>query len=384
VIEQDSDALVAVVRSFVERDVAPHASELEERGEFPRAMFDKLAALGATSLTVPEDHGGLGGDTRTYIRVVEELASGSIALAGTYMVHMTVTGLLAQHGSPEQVARHLPALVGGSVGAMAMTEASAGSDLRSIRGTASEVDGGYRLNASKIFITSGGAADLYIVLVRHGAGTSLFLVECDREGLSFGPPLRKMGYNGSPTTAVTLDQVLLPTEALLGLPGCGLAAMLETLDHGRLGVAAMAVGLARAALDFAYPYITRREQFGRPLVEFQALQFMAADMRIAIEAARQLVSFAAARRDAGLSYSAEASMAKVFATDAAMRVTTDAVQMLGGYGYTRDYPVERYMREAKMLQIVEGTNQIQRMVVARHMRQAHPAQPPRSAVTTGR
>jgi alkylation response protein AidB-like acyl-CoA dehydrogenase len=291
-----------------------------------------------------------------------------MALAGTYMVHMTVTGLLVRYGSPDQIARHLPALVGGSVGAMAMTEAGAGSDLRSMRSTATEVDGGYRLNANKMFITSGGAADLYVVLVGHGPGTSLFLVECDREGLSFGPPLRKMGYNGSPTTAVTFDDVLLPAEALLGPPGGGLTAMLETLDHGRLGVAAMAVGLARAALDFAYGYITEREQFGRPLVEFQALQFMAADMRIAVEAARQLVSYAAGRRDAGLSYSAEASMAKVFATDSAMGVTTDAVQLLGGYGYTRDYPVERYMREAKMLQIVEGTNQIQRMVVARHMR----------------
>jgi alkylation response protein AidB-like acyl-CoA dehydrogenase len=286
---------------------------------------------------------------------------------------MTMTGLLLEHGTAEQIERYLPALLDRSIGAMAMTEHGAGSDLRSIRGTAVDTANGYQLNASKMFITSGGEADLYVVLLRHGEGTSLFLVENGTPGLSFGAPLHKMGYNSSPTTAVMLDDVMVPAGSLLGQPGRGLPEMLATLDHGRIGVGAMAVGLARAALDVAYGYISQREQFGQRLVDFQALQFMAADMQIAVEAARQFVRYAAGQRDGGESYSAAAAMAKVFATDAAMRVTTDAVQMLGGYGYTREYPVERYMREAKMLQIVEGTNQIQRVVVAKHMRRARRA-----------
>jgi alkylation response protein AidB-like acyl-CoA dehydrogenase len=368
---EDRSSFVRVVRDFIEREVKDQTAAMEERSEFPRRALKGLAAIGATALTVPEEHGGIGADTRTYVEVLEEVAAGSISLAGTYMVHMTVTGLIARHGSADQTARYLPRLLDSSVGAMAMTEADAGSDLRGIRGTAVETADGFRLNAAKMFITSGGEADVYVVLLRHGLGTSLFVVERGTPGLSFGTPLRKMGYNGSPTTAVTFDDVLVGPDRLLGPPGRGLQSMLETLDHGRIGVGAMAVGLARSALDFAYGYVCQRRQFGQQLIEFQALQFMAADMRISVEAARQLVWLAAGTRDDGRSYTEQAAMAKLFATDAAMRVTTDAVQMLGGYGYTREYPVERYMREAKMLQIVEGTNQIQRVVISKQMRDSY-------------
>jgi alkylation response protein AidB-like acyl-CoA dehydrogenase len=368
---EDRSSFVRVVRDFVEREVKEQTAEMEERSEFPRRALKGLATIGATALTVPEHLGGIGADTRTYVEVLEEIAAGSISLAGTYMVHMTVTGLIARHGTDEQTARYLPRLLDSSIGAMAMTEADAGSDLRGIRGTAVETADGFRLNAAKMFITSGGEADVYVVLLRHGAGTSLFVVERGTPGLSFGVPLRKMGYSGSPTTAVTFDDVLVGPDQLLGPPGRGLQSMLETLDHGRIGVGAMAVGLARSALDFAYGYVCQRRQFGQELIEFQALQFMAADMRISVEAARQLVWLAAGTRDEGRGYTEQAAMAKLFATDAAMRVTTDAVQMLGGYGYTREYPVERYMREAKMLQIVEGTNQIQRVVISKQMRDSY-------------
>jgi alkylation response protein AidB-like acyl-CoA dehydrogenase len=366
--DNNREELVALIRSFVEREVQPQAGLLEERAEFPRDLFVQLGKLGAVELTTPEAYGGLGADTRTYVEVLEEIAAGSIGLAGTYMVHMSIINLLVAVGTDRQVSDHLPSLLRGSVGAMAMTETEAGSDLAAIRGTATETGQGFCLNASKMFITSGGQADLYVVLLRHGPGTSLFIVPNGTPGLSFGVPLRKMGYNSSPTTPVTFDNVKVPAGNLLGEPGRGLATILGVLDTGRLGVAAMGVGLARAALDVAYDYVTTREQFNRPLIDFQALEFMAADMQIAIEGARQLVRFTAERKDMGLDFSAEASMAKVLATDTAMRVTTDAVQLLGGYGYTREFPVERYMREAKMLQIVEGTNQIQRVVIAKNMR----------------
>jgi acyl-CoA dehydrogenase len=367
----DRSAFIRVVRDFVERHVRDEAAVLDERAEFPRKALGQLAALGATILTVPVRHGGIGADTQTYVEVLEEIAAGSIALAGTYMVHMTVTGLLVDHGNAAQIARWMPRLSGTSVGAMAMTEAEAGSDLRAIRGVAVDTEDGFRLNGAKTFITSGGEADVYIVLLRHGDGTSLFVVDRGTPGLSFGEPVRKMGYSGSPTTPVLLDDVLVGPDSLLGVPGRGLACMLATLDLGRIGVGAMAVGLARCALDVAYRYLCQRRQFGQELIEFQGLQFMAADMRIQVEAARQLVRLAAATRDHGDRHTEQAAMAKLFATDAAMRVTTDAVQLLGGNGYTRDYPVERYMREAKMLQIVEGTNQIQRVVISRQMRELY-------------
>lgn len=365
----DIDALVGVVHEFVEREVRPNAGALEETGSFPRDLFQGLVDLGVVALTVPEQHGGLGLDTRSYVAVLEEISRGLIGLAGTLVAHMSVVGMLLRLGTDAQVRSLLPRLLAGDVGAMAMTEAGAGSDVRGIRATAENRSDGYLLNGTKMFITSGGRADLYIILLRHGKESSLFLVENGTAGMTFGPPLAKMGYHTSPTAAIMLDDVEVPPENLLGTPGRGIPSILGALDTGRIGVATMAVGLARAAMDYAYSYIARREQFGHPVLDFQALEFMTADMHIAVEAARQLVHHAADLMDSGHDYSAAASTAKVFATDAAMRVTTDAVQLLGGYGYTREYPVERYMREAKMLQIVEGTNQVQRVVIAKHMRQ---------------
>ena len=373
--DDERTELVALIRSFVDREVRPRAASLEENAEFPLELFLSLGRLGAVELTAPQKLGGLEADTRTYVEVLEQIANGSIGLAGTYMVHMSIINLLVAVGTDEQINRHLPKLFNGAIGAMALTENDAGSDLAAIRGTATESDSGFVLNASKVFITSGGRADLYVVLLRHGNGTSLFIVPNGTPGLSFGAPLKKMGYNSSPTTPVMFDNVRVPAGSLLGEPGRGLATMLIALDGGRLGVGAMAVGLAQAALDVSYDYVSTRRQFDRPVIDFQALEFMAADMQIAVESARQMVRYAAECKDKGLEYSAEASMAKVFATDAAMRVTTDAVQLLGGYGYTRDFPVERFMREAKMLQIVEGTNQVQRVVISKSMRRRRNVEP---------
>lgn len=365
---EERAALRTAVREYVDREVMPRAAEMDERSAFPRTFIQQLAGMGATSLTVPTQFGGLAADTQTYVEIVEELARGWIALAGTYSVHMMVTDLLLRFGSPAQVATYLPRLIGGEIGAVAMTEAEAGSDLSAISARAVDHPDGYRLEGSKNFITSGGEAGIYIGLFRHGSGTSLFLVDKGAAGLSFGKPMKKMGYAGSPTTSVVFDGVVVSSDGLLGDAGRGLASMYSALDYGRIGIAAMAVGLAQSSMDFAIRYAATRKQFGQAILDFQALQFMAADMRTAIEAARQLVRHAAATRDQGGPYTLEASMAKLFATDTTMRVTTDAVQILGGYGYTREYPVERYMREAKMLQIVEGTNQIQRIVIARQIR----------------
>jgi alkylation response protein AidB-like acyl-CoA dehydrogenase len=289
-------------------------------------------------------------------------------------VHTLSCHALATFGSEEQKQRWLPAMLGGEqLGAYCLSEPQSGSDAAALRTRAVlDADGsGYTVDGTKAWITHGGVADFYSAMVRTGEdgsrGISVLLVPADTAGVSADLPERKMGMKGSPTAQIHFDGARVPADRLIGAEGQGFAIALSALDSGRLGIAACAIGVAQAALDYAVDYARTRTQFGRPIADFQGLSFMLADMATAVEAGRALYLAAARRRDSGLAFSKQAAMAKLFCTDAAMKVTTDAVQVLGGYGYTVDHPVERYMREAKVLQIVEGTNQIQRMVIGRRL-----------------
>ncbi|MER7411343.1 acyl-CoA dehydrogenase [Streptomyces cacaoi] len=364
--------LLALVRELIQREIAPTAAEEERAGTFPRETFRLMSRSGLLGLPYPEEYGGGGQPYEVYLQVVEELAAARLTVGLGTSVHSLACHGLAGFGSKEQRTEHLPDMLGGGLlGAYCLSEPSAGSDAAALR-TRAERDGDdWVLTGTKAWITHAGIADFYTVLARtaeDGAhGITAFLVPGDAEGLTAAPPEHKMGLNGSPTAQLHFDGVRVPDERRLGDEGQGFAVALSALDSGRLGIAACAVGVAQAALDEALAYTLGREQFGHPVADFQGLRFMLADMATRIEAGRSLYLAAARRRDAGLPFTQQAAMAKLFCTDAAMQTTTDAVQLLGGYGYTADFPAERYMREAKVLQIVEGTNQIQRMVIARRL-----------------
>ncbi|EPD96533.1 hypothetical protein HMPREF1486_00708 [Streptomyces sp. HPH0547] len=364
--------LLGLVRDLVRREIEPAAADEEAAGTFPHDTFRLLSRSGLLGLPYPEEYGGGGQPYLVYLQILEELAGARLTVGLGTSVHSLACHGLAHFGSKEQRTEWLPdMLAGGLLGAYCLSEPSAGSDAASLR-TRAERDGDdWVLNGTKSWITHGGIADFYTVLARTGQdgphGITAFLVPGDAEGLSAAPPEHKMGLTGSPTAQLHFDGVRVPDSRRLGEEGQGFTLALSSLDAGRLGIAACAIGLAQAALDAALSYTAGREQFGRPIADFQGLRFMLADMGTRIEAGRALYLAAARRHDAGLPYSRQAAMAKLFCTDTAMSVTTDAVQLLGGYGYTTDFPVERYMREAKVLQIVEGTNQIQRMVIARHL-----------------
>ncbi|MFF8287093.1 acyl-CoA dehydrogenase family protein [Streptomyces albus] len=364
--------LLGLVRDLVRREIEPAAADEEAAGTFPRDTFRLLSRSGLLGLPYPEEYGGGGQPYLVYLQILEELAGARLTVGLGTSVHSLACHGLAHFGSKEQRTEWLPdMLAGGLLGAYCLSEPSAGSDAASLR-TRAERDGDdWVLNGTKSWITHGGIADFYTVLARTGQdgphGITAFLVPGDAEGLSAAPPEHKMGLTGSPTAQLHFDGVRVSDRRRLGEEGQGFTLALSSLDAGRLGIAACAIGLAQAALDTALSYTAGREQFGRPIADFQGLRFMLADMGTRIEAGRALYLAAARRHDAGLPYSRQAAMAKLFCTDTAMSVTTDAVQLLGGYGYTTDFPAERYMREAKVLQIVEGTNQIQRMVIARHL-----------------
>ncbi|GAA2512972.1 acyl-CoA dehydrogenase family protein [Streptomyces gobitricini] len=369
---EEARDLIALVRDIVQREIAPRAAEEEDAGHFPREVFALLSESGLLGL--PYDSGFGGGDQpyEVYLQVLEELAAARLTVGLGVSVHSLACHALAGYGTKEQQTEHLPAMLGGGLlGAYCLSEPSSGSDAASLRTKAVREGAGWVITGTKAWITHGGVADFYTVLARTGVegprGITAFLVPGDAEGLSAATPEKKMGMKGSPTAQLHFDGVRVPDARRIGEEGQGFAIALSALDSGRLGIAACAIGVAQAALDEAVTYATGRQQFGRPIADFQGLRFMLADMATRIEAGRALYLAAARLRDAGLPFSREAAMAKLFCTDAAMKVTTDAVQVLGGYGYTADFPVERYMREAKVLQIVEGTNQIQRMVVARHV-----------------
>ncbi|GAA2584679.1 MULTISPECIES: acyl-CoA dehydrogenase family protein [Streptomyces] len=365
--------LISLVRDIAQREIAPSAAEEEDAGRFPREVFALLSDSGLLGLPYDAQFGGGEQPYEVYLQVLEELAAARLTVGLGVSVHTLASYALAAHGTKEQQAEHLPAmLAGGLLGAYCLSEPTSGSDAASLRTKAVRQSGGdWVITGTKAWITHGGIADFYTVMARTGEegprGITAFLVPADAEGLSAAVPERKMGLKGSPTAQVHLDGVRVPDARRLGDEGQGFAIALSALESGRLGIAACAIGVAQAALDEAVSYAAERRQFGKPIADFQGLRFMLADMATQIEAGRALYLAAARLRDAGLPFAKQAAMAKLHCTDTAMRVTTDAVQILGGYGYTADFPAERYMREAKVLQIVEGTNQIQRMVIARHL-----------------
>ncbi|WP_030608600.1 acyl-CoA dehydrogenase family protein [Streptomyces sclerotialus] len=364
--------LMTLVRDLAAREIAPRAAAEEEAGRFPRELFTLLSESGLLGLAYAEEFGGGGQPYEVYLQVLEELAAARLTVGLGVSVHTLACHALAAYGTKEQRAEHLPAMLGGGLlGAYCLSEPAAGSDAASLTTRATRAGDTWILDGTKAWTTHGGIADFYTVLARTGGsgahGITAFLVPGDAEGLSAAPPERKMGMKGSPTAQLHFDGVRIGDARRIGEEGQGFAIALAALDSGRLGIAACAVGVAQAALDEALAYVATRRQFGRPLADFQGLRFMVADMATQLAAGRALYLTAARLRDEGRPFTKEAAMAKLFCTDAAMRITTDAVQLLGGYGYTADFPVERYMREAKVLQIVEGTNQIQRMVIARQL-----------------
>jgi len=364
--------LISLVRDIAQHEIAPKAAEEEDTGRFPREVFTLLSASGLLGLPYDSEYGGGDQPYEIYLQVLEELAAARLTVGLGVSVHTLASYALAAYGSKEQQVEHLPAMLGGGLlGAYCLSEPSSGSDAASLRTRAVRDGDHWVITGTKAWITHGGVADFYTVMARTGdegpRGITAFLVPGDADGLSAAQPERKMGMKGSPTAQIHLDGVRVSDGRRIGDEGQGFAIALAALDSGRLGIAACAIGLAQAALDEAVEYATGRRQFGRPIADFQGLRFMLADMATQIEAGRALYLTAARLRDAGRPFAKQAAMAKLHCTDTAMRVTTDAVQILGGYGYTADFPAERYMREAKVLQIVEGTNQIQRMVIARHL-----------------
>ncbi|WP_329341439.1 acyl-CoA dehydrogenase family protein [Streptomyces sp. NBC_00663] len=364
--------LISLVRDIAQREIAPKAAEEEDAGRFPREVFTLLSESGLLGLPYDTEYGGGDQPYEVYLQVLEELAAARLTVGLGVSVHTLASYALAAYGSKEQQAEHLPAMLGGGLlGAYCLSEPASGSDAASLRTRAVREGDDWVITGTKAWITHGGIADFYTVMARTGEegarGITAFLVPGDAPGLSGAVPEKKMGMKGSPTAQVHLDGVRVGDDRRIGDEGQGFAIALSALDSGRLGIAACAIGVAQAALDAAVGYATERRQFGKPIADFQGLRFMLADMATQIEAGRALYLSAARLRDAGRPFAKQAAMAKLLCTDAAMKVTTDAVQVLGGYGYTADFPAERYMREAKVLQIVEGTNQIQRMVIARHL-----------------
>lgn len=363
-----------MVRQFAQKEIAPRAAQIDEEDRFPRDIIRKMGELGLLGIPIPEEWGGVGADFLSYMLAIEEISYASAAVGVILAVHTSVATMpILKFGTDEQKRRYLEKMATGQLlGGFALTEPHAGSDASRIATRAVKQGDHYILNGSKVFITNGGEADLYITfaVTDPGAGAngiSAFIVEKDTPGFTVGKKEKKMGLNGSATASLIFEDAKVPAAQLLGQEGEGFKIAMSNLDGGRIGIAAQALGIARAAFDAALAYTKQREQFGKPVAEFQGVQFMLADMATRIEAARLLVYRAAMLRDQGLSCKKEASMAKLFATDTAMAVTTDAVQLHGGYGYIKEYPVERYMRDAKVTQIYEGTNQIQRIVVAKNL-----------------
>lgn len=370
--DSDAEDLVALAREIAREELAPRAAAAEEAEQFPREQFRLLGKSGLLGLPYPEQWGGSEVSYEVYLQVLEEIAAAWMTVGVGLSVHTMSCYALAEYGTADQRAGWLPEMLEGSLlGAYALSETQAGSDAAALA-TRARLDGAdYVVNGTKAWITHAGVADFYTTMVRTGSEEiSCLLVPGATDGLSAAPRERKMGLTGSPTAQLIFDGARVPSSRLLGAPGDGLRIALASLSSGRLGIAACAVGLAQAALDEAVAYAKGRSQFGRPIIDFQGVEFLLADMAAIVESSRACYLEAARRRDRGLPFQRQASIAKLVATDGAMKVTTDAVQVLGGAGYTRDFPVERYMREAKVPQIFEGTNQIQRLVIARELKKA--------------
>jgi alkylation response protein AidB-like acyl-CoA dehydrogenase len=387
-LPEEQRHLLELVRGFARTEVAPAAEPHEQARRFPRELFEQMGRMDLTGLPFDPSRGGSGLPYRTYLLVVEELSRAFLALGLGLSVHTLATWGIDTFATDEQRERFVPDLVAGRLlGAYSLSEPDAGSDVAAMTARARRDGDVYRLDGVKAWVTHGGVADRYLVMARTGgpgpAGISAFVVDADQPGMSVAPPESKLGMRASPTAQLVFEDAPVATDRLLGgEEGLGFRVAMASLDGGRLGIAACAVGLAQAACDVALAYAREREQFGRPIIEHQGIAFLLADMATRTEAARALTLSAADRRDhaagvgpyagregAGTGYpvTGPAAMAKLFATDASMQTALDAVQVLGGAGYTTDYPAERYLREAKALQIVEGTNQIQRLVIGRSL-----------------
>ncbi len=368
----DAVALLGLTRELADAELAPRVGDFEARGEFPRELLRTLGRAGLLGLPYPEELGGGGQPYEVYLQVLEELAGRWLAVAEAVSVHTLSCYPVATVATDAQRKRFLPDMVGGELlGAYCLSEPQGGSDAAALTTRAVRDGDEYVVTGTKAWITHAGAADFYNIFCRTGGpganGISCLLAEASTPGIVVQARERTMGVRSSPVAQIAFDGARVAADRRMGEEGSGFRLAMSALDGGRLGIAACAVGLAQAALDYATDYAREREQFGRPIAEFQGIGFLLADMATQVSAARALTLAAARRRDLGRPYGIEAAKAKLFATDMAMRVAIDAVQILGGYGYVVDHPVERYLREAKVLQIVEGTNQIQRMVIARSL-----------------
>ncbi len=372
-LNEEQAAVLEAVKDFADNELAPHAREVDESGKFPWEKVRKLAALDMMGIPVGEEYGGLGMDFLTWAVVGEELSRSCTTTGAVYGAHMLAVYPLMLFATDEQKKRFLtPLAKGEKVGAFGLTEPMAGSDAGNVQ-TCAELKGDhYILNGTKIFITNGGEAEIYVIIAnvepeKGPRGLTAFIVEKGTPGFSFGKNEEKMAFHSLPNRELIFQDCAVPKENLLGRERRGFRVAMETLTVGRIGMGIGAVGVARAAFECALPYSKQRLQFGKPISAFEAVQMMLADMATEIDAARLLCLRAAWLKDQGRPFEKEAAMAKVYSSEVAMRVTTKAVQVLGGYGYTRDFPVERYMREAKLFEIVEGTSEIQRLVIASHL-----------------
>ncbi|ANC79011.1 MAG: acyl-CoA dehydrogenase [Bacillota bacterium] len=371
-LSEEHEMIRKMVRDFAKNEVEPTAAERDEEERFDRAIFDQMGELGLCGIPWPEEYGGIGGDYLGYVIAVEELSRVCASVGVTLSAHTSLAGWpIFKFGNEEQKQKFLrPMAEGKKIGAYGLTEPGSGSDAGNMKTTAKKDGDDYIINGSKIFITNAGDAEIYVVFARTdieagSRGVSAFIVEKGTPGFSFGKKEKKLGIRSSPTLEIIFEDCRVPAENLLGKEGEGFKIAMMTLDGGRNGIAAQAVGIAQGALDASVNYAKDRKQFGKPIGVNQGIGFKLADMATKVEAARLLTYQAAWRESEGLPYGKESAMSKLFAGDIAMEVTTDAVQVFGGYGYTKEYPVERYMRDAKITQIYEGTQEIQRLVISK-------------------
>jgi len=368
-LSQEQLAAWEAIRSFAQEKIAPAARAIDESDEFPHGIFTQLARLGYMGAPFSPEFGGAGCDAVTVCLILEEISRASGAVGSSFNAHISLaSSVIAHHGSLSQKQKYLTELASGrKIGAFGLTEPSGGSNAGDPRTRATRRGDSYVITGSKAFNTNGWVADVFVITARSGDGVSAFILERGMKGFTIGPPEKKMGVHGSPTSTLYFDEVIIPRENLIGDDGTGFQAFARTLDRGRVNVAALAVGLGQAALDAAAAYARERTQFGKPIGAFQAIQLPLAEMATEIEAARLLTLNAARMHDAGMPIKLEAGMAKYFAVEASLRACSHAIEIMGGYGYLRDFPVERYYRDAKMYQIGEGTSHIQRIVIAREI-----------------
>ena len=373
-LTKTDDLFLQMIREFAEKEVKPIAAEVDETERFPEETVRKMAKLGIMGIPVPAQYGGAGGDNMLYTMAVEEL---SRVCATTGVIVSAHTSLccapIMENGTEEQKMKYLPKLASGEwIGAFGLTEPNAGTDASAQQTMAVKEGDHYVLNGTKIFITNASHADVFIIMAmtdksKGTRGISAFIVEKDFPGFSIGKKEKKLGIRGSATCELIMENCIVPAENLLGAEGKGFGIAMKTLDGGRIGIASQALGIAQGAMDETVKYVMERKQFGKPIGKFQNTQFQLADLETKIQASRLLVRKAAFKKDKKQPYSADAAMAKLFAAETAMEMTTKAVQFHGGYGYTREYPVERMMRDAKITEIYEGTSEVQRMVIAAHL-----------------